>query len=574
MPHYSKTSSINRRQALSLIVGTGTVIITGCFNARISSRKATIDDEAFAQGVASGDPTAEGFVLWTRREPGAFPARSLVAEVAEDAGFQRVVAETTIPIEQAVDFTVRVLVRSLEPDHLYYYRFVDDTGRASRTGRSFTAPVPETATTVNFAFVSCQNVGLGYCTPYRRLLAEDEAKPVAEQLRFILHLGDFIYDEVWYPEERTRGFLGRKLRNFVRFPDGGKAGETRFPVTVADYRALYRGYLTDPDLRAARARWPFVCVWDDHDFTSDAWQSQENYEEARPAQKRKVAANQAWFEYIPARVLQLETELPGIQSRYFVAPEVENSPLTAIDEDGLSREINNLRAIDSLRIYRRLRFGRNLDLILTDNRSYRSEPAINWAGALQPAPLFYSPQDIVEILDAGRTYQPAPPRTIRFAGKDMPNPRADAPAGTMLGATQKRWFLAQLRDSDATWKLWGNSLGMLDRRSDLHNLPAEKRSLWGGTGFGLLGANDWCGYPTERAEIVKFVAAEAIANVVSLAGDRHNFFAGSLSVSNRLDLYRPVIAEFVVSSITTITSFEAAAYIVPRTQGPTELFVQ
>jgi phosphodiesterase/alkaline phosphatase D-like protein len=36
----------------------------------------------------------------------------------------------------------------------------------------------------------------------------------------------------------------------------------------------------------------------------------------------------------------------------------------------------NLAAINSLKIFRTLRFGRNVELILTDNRSYRSEPVM------------------------------------------------------------------------------------------------------------------------------------------------------------------------------------------------------
>ena len=72
---------------------------------------------------------------------------------------------------------------------------------------------------------------------------------------------------------------------------------------VDDYRALYRAYLLDPDLQDARARWPFVCMWDNHEFSWKGWQSQQNFSGVRPAQTRKVAANQAWFEYQPARVI-------------------------------------------------------------------------------------------------------------------------------------------------------------------------------------------------------------------------------------------------------------------------------
>jgi alkaline phosphatase D len=74
-------------------------------------------------------------------------------------------------------------------------------------------------------------------------------------------------------------------------------------TTLEDYRALYRSYLMDPDLQDARARWPFICVWDNHEFLWKGWQSQQQFDgKARPAQKVKVAANQAWFEFQPARI--------------------------------------------------------------------------------------------------------------------------------------------------------------------------------------------------------------------------------------------------------------------------------
>ena len=66
---------------------------------------------------------------------------------------------------------------------------------------------------------------------------------------------------------------------------------------------MYRGYLHDPDLQDARARWPFVPMWDNHEFSWQGWQAMQVFDgKTRPAQTRKVAANQAFFEYQPARM--------------------------------------------------------------------------------------------------------------------------------------------------------------------------------------------------------------------------------------------------------------------------------
>ena len=127
------------------------------------------------------------------------------------------------------------------------------------------------------------------------------ARAPADQLGFVLHLGDFIYEVVEYPEEvKTR--YDRTIYEVARIPDGGKVGKFHFPLTVDGYRAVYKGYLADPDLQDARARWPFVAMWDNHEFSWQGWQSiQKAVQVERPGQSIKVAANQAWWEYLPSR---------------------------------------------------------------------------------------------------------------------------------------------------------------------------------------------------------------------------------------------------------------------------------
>jgi len=81
----------------------------------------------------------------------------------------------------------------------------------------------------------------------------------------------------------------------------------------------------------------------------------------------KVAANQAWFEYLPARFAS-----PSGSLERFDPPVVKNVPIDKFDRDGLGVEPNNLTAINSLKGYRAFRYGQHLDLIITDQHSYRS----------------------------------------------------------------------------------------------------------------------------------------------------------------------------------------------------------
>src|SRR6185369_1550277 len=561
--------AITRRQALKTAAALGATLAWPSLLARAAHSPKTARTERrdlFPQGVASGDPQPDSVLLWTRRPPDgkAGDASKLHVEVATDPDFHHIVTRADATLSADADWTCRVLAAGLKPRQVYWYRFTDEHGFGSRTGRTLTAPAESDGAPVRFAFVSCQNVTQGTCNAYRRMIFEDEKQPEAERLGFVLHLGDFVYEVVWYPEDRKQGMYDRRIRDVVRYPSGDKIQDFHVPTDLADYRALYRGYLTDPDLQDARARWPFVCMWDNHEFSWKGWQSQQNFSGVRPAQTRKISANQAWFEYQPARVAQ-----PGHAERdRFVPPTVADAPVRDFDEHGLGTESGNLAAIGSLKIFRTLRWGRHVDLILTDNRSFRSEPVADQAttAAFQAKPLpYFISQDVLEILDAGRAAGGGrPPETIRWNGADMPNPRRTAPPSSMLGAVQKSWFLDRLRTSAATWKLWGNSVGMLDWRADLQNLPADAGPRWPADGYGLIGGGDWTGYRTERAEILDFIAREKITGFATIAGDRHCFMAGVLAKSLPPQAYAPVGAEFITGSISAPTLFEGAKYNLPK----------
>ena len=134
----------------------------------------------YPEGVASGDPDPGSVILWTRRPFDKGDRHILTVEVAEDHDFRRVVAHAPAPVSKVSDWTARVLVGGLKPAHTYWYRFTDAQGNGSRLGRTITAPRPDDPRTVNFAFVSCQDVNEGKLNAYRRMIFEDERKPPAE----------------------------------------------------------------------------------------------------------------------------------------------------------------------------------------------------------------------------------------------------------------------------------------------------------------------------------------------------------------------------------------------------------
>jgi alkaline phosphatase D len=570
--------TLDRRQFLKIAAGLGATVAFGCAHVRPSSSGWRERRDLFPQGVASGDPDHHSVMLWTRRPyADGREGATLRVEVAEDPAFSRVIATTAAPVLARADWTCRVLVGDLPPAGEYWYRFVDEDGNGSRIGRTLTAPAPDDPRPARFAFVSCQDVCIGYLNGYRRMIFEDERAAPEDRLGFVLHLGDFIYEVVAYPDQVKNGRNFDRVVTFpIRYPKGKRVARNRFwvPDSLEDYRVAYKAYLQDPDLQDARARWPFVCIWDNHEFSWNGWQSIQEFAGTDgwvAAQTLKVAANQAWFEYQPARVLP-----PGSRLDAFNAPHVRDVPLKATDFDdtGLNTEPNNLAAIDSLVIYRALRWGRHIDLLLTDNRSYRSRDPGNHD---EINPLFegdtlgFVPEELWAQLDGGRAYDNGhPPAKLVMGDKSVDNYVAKDPPQSMLGAKQKAWFLDRLRGATATWKVWGNSLGTLDTRVDPQNLPPALSGKWKGKGYGLMTVYDWGSMYHERAEIFDAVRDAGVTGLVVVAGDRHSFWAGyAAKALPPAAAFEPVGVSFVGGSMTSVGSAEVNEYVQKKDNNPT-----
>jgi alkaline phosphatase D len=570
-------SSVDRRTFAKMAAAFGATAAFGDLFPANSSSGWRERRDLFPEGVASGDPDHDSVLLWTRcPQPAGTSPIHLTVEVAEDSQFSRVVAHAKADASSAADWTSRVLVGGLHPAEVYWYRFTNKAGNGSRIGRTMTAPDPGDSRPVSFAFVSCQNANQGAQSAYRRMIFEDERTPEGAQLGFVLHLGDFIYELVWYPEDRPQGMYDRRIRDIVRYPSGEKIADFHIPVSVEDYRAIYRAYLQDPDVQDARARWPFVNMWDNHEFSWLGWQSLQKFEGVtRSAQTRKVAANQAFFEFQPARMARPN----GDSLEQFNGPKVVDAPVSQFDDHGLGIETNNLAAIGSLKGYRALRWGRNVELIVTDQRSYRSEEP---TGMQQAKPLFSDdfpqmmPQQAMEVLDAARTYNDgSPPAAIRSTdgSVEIPNVWKNRPPQTILGAEQKAWFLEKLSTSKATWKIWGNTTATLEMRADPQNLPAGITKPWPWPGYAGFAIQDWSTSYVERGEIYDFVQNRGISGFVTVAGDRHSFWAGLAAKSLPPNSFSPVGVAFVTGSISAPGIVEALEHVLPKDHPLRALYV-
>src|SRR6266511_6122462 len=194
-------------------------------------------DDPFTLGVASGDPTPTGVVLWTRLAPrpldpdGGMPARPVPVdwEVSTGPRMIEVVARGRVVAAPATGHAVHVEVDGLAPGRHYWYRFRAG-GHLSRLGRTKTCADPGTPLErLALAFVCCQSWESGYYTAYRHLAEED--------LDVVLHLGDYIYETASQPGNPRRHLQGEA-------------------TDLAAYRVRHALYKTDPDLQAAHARHP------------------------------------------------------------------------------------------------------------------------------------------------------------------------------------------------------------------------------------------------------------------------------------------------------------------------------
>ena len=96
--------ALNRRQFFHAAAAIGASLAWGG-PARASRSQWRERRDRYPEGVASGDPTQDGVILWTRRPFESGETAQLTCEVAEDEGFRRVVASQTVTVSAAADWT-------------------------------------------------------------------------------------------------------------------------------------------------------------------------------------------------------------------------------------------------------------------------------------------------------------------------------------------------------------------------------------------------------------------------------------------------------------------------------------
>ncbi len=374
----------------------------------------TDSERVFSLSVASGDPSPSGVVLWTRIDPSAHrPEQQLIVQVAHDADFQQLAFESLVQpdnISANRDYTVSLdLDGHLQPSIRYYYRFIYDN-TVSHTGRCRTAPeYGADIDHLKLGLLTCQDYTNGYYGALAQVADDDS-------LDFVIHLGDFIYETAGDPRFQSLPFDDRR----IILPSEGLVA-----LDLEDYRHLYRTYRSDPNLIRAMEQHTFIVTRDDHETANDAYWDYERHTLGAPdhpftleeqygndpelLNQLMLDSQQAWLEYIPARVqVNLDTTDPHQYLKY----------------------------------YRRVQLGNLVDLFMLDGRTYRTAHACGEG-------------DFFE----------------RYVPVGCTNWQSDQQ--TLLGGDQRDWLLNGLIGSSARWKLLGNQtyMGCLGIRLSNGKLP-------------------------------------------------------------------------------------------------------
>lgn len=352
----------------------------------VTKQNVKLPDQPFQLGVASGDPSPDGFVIWTRLAPnplegGGMPAESVEVawQVAEDEAMTRVVQKGTTVGNPEWAHAVHVEVQGLAPERWYWYQF-KAAGETSMKGRSRTTPAANAApAALKFAFASCQHFEQGLFTAYEHM--------AKEELDLVVHLGDYIYEGAGR-DRLVRKHVGPKL------------------MTLDDYRNRHAQYKTDLALQASHAAFPWLVTWDDHELENNcAGAISERQNVTREAfLRQRATAYKAYYEHMPLR----RSSLPS-------GPDMQ--------------------------LYRRVAFGRLAEFAVIDTRQYRTDQPCGdgnkpqCEAALDPMATLLGEEQEAWLLD-GLAKSPA---TWNILTQQVMMARVDRAAGERVTYSMDQW---------------------------------------------------------------------------------------------------------------------------------------
>jgi alkaline phosphatase D len=410
-------------QAFCLLVS-GLVLVSSlvsCVAKETSRSNSLFEERLFVKssllphGVAVGDISSQSALLWLRTDgPASVQIEwAPVSRWEQASKFSARLAPvsrtafitTTATTTAETDYTLTIPLEGLSPGMRYRYHVLVGSAGQATTSRS---------------------ASLGAAGEFTTLPDEKTSAPVLFAWSGDLggqgrcrqgNAGYPIFDVIQRYNPDFFLFLGDMIYADQICPSPpNEPGADFKATTLQEYRARHRYQRAATSFRRMLEMIPVYVIWDDHEVKNNF---------AGPFEKQMPAGRQAFREYWPIA-----------------------SP-----------------ADDPHRLYRRVRYGADLELFILDTRQYRSR-----------------------------------------------NADPDGPAKTMLGAAQLAWLLNGLRTSTATWKVIVTSVPLSIPKGGDATVPGND---------GWAGGPDGTGFERERQVIVDAILNRKIKNVVFLAGDVH-----------------------------------------------------
>jgi alkaline phosphatase D len=479
---------------------------------------------AFNHGVASGDPTNDRLVIWTRVTPeraGPVPVRWIVARNRE---LTDVVKTGVIETTAGRDYTVKADVTGLRAGAPYFYGFrAGDAQSAVGAARTLPRGRVEEA---KLAVVSCASYPHGFFNAYEALSQRDDVD-------LVIHLGDYIY------EYGLSGYGGDVAVQLGRIP----APEVEC-TRLEDYRARHAQYKAQPELQAAHAMAPWIVVWDDHETANDSWSTgaQNHQPNEGDWAARKRAALQAYYEWMPIREPQQGRAFEAINRAFqfgdlFTLIMLETRLLARTEPLDYARTL-------PIRMQRWNFANPSAPVALREHEA--DTPA------MQRLPAIYEAvgEEMRPVLDWRRAQRliadPANLPAGFFVAPDVEALDAllSSPDRQMLGEAQEQWLADELTRSQrarTTWQVIGNQVLMAPLDApDLSAAPAQLvaalERLRPGVGQLLkltrfpfpVNPDAWDGYRASRARVLQAIRAVG-GNALVLTGDTHTAWANEIN---------------------------------------------
>jgi phosphodiesterase/alkaline phosphatase D-like protein len=455
------------------------VLLATALVSALATVPSTAGARVFTYGVSAADVTSSTALLWAH----AVKAGKVRLVVARDKKFTRKRVTKMLFARKSNDLTVQSRVAGLAAGARYWYFFVQGRQR-SVIGTFATAPKPGAAKTIRFAVTGdADPVRVNGHNYWNKDGSNDWATYRAmtrEKNDFNVNLGDTIYSDA----ETDQGFP---------------------PAFSLDQkRQKYRLGLNYPNFLGLRESGPVYNQWDDHEFVDDFNRNSEACDVGSIFSGSYAC------------------DIQGIWKAGVKAFR-EYMPVTYSAQNGT---------------YRSFRWGKNLEIFILDERSFRSLRA----SEVKQDP--NAPEPTAHVCDTQGNDDVAPrvPQRIRdlfaLVVPSLATPISPAcisaledPNRTMLGKRQYDAFTAAIKNSAARWKVIVNEVPMME--------------------FGINPYDDWEGYEFERERLLEFLR-DKVKNVAIVTTDFHTNWVNDARIKTWPENGGPVpsgIKEFIAGGV-------------------------